>query len=69
VNIPQRIVLIVAVVVLWIILTHIEWLRDAHNDQVWDWQMAFVLGGFWCLTVAAIYFATGKKKCVSWEMF
>ena len=61
-NIGQRIVLIAGAIILWVILTHAGIIRDAQGNQLWDWKTGLVMGGFWCLTVAAIYFATAKKK-------
>jgi hypothetical protein len=67
-NIFQRITLIVGVLVLWIILAKTPTFPSQQISEYgfslarWDWQTGLVRGGFWCLTVVAIYFAVGKRK-------
>ena len=63
-NTPQRIVLIVGAIVLWVMLSNVgsHYYSNERSDRIWDWQTGLVKGGFWCATVAAVYLALGKKK-------
>ena len=67
-NVLQRIVLAVGVLVLWVILANTPTLPAHSTNEYgvvpppWDWPSGLVRGGFWCLTVVAIYFAVGKRK-------
>jgi hypothetical protein len=66
-NIFQRIILAGGTLFLWVILadaTSNPYNLYGHglSGDLWDWKVALVRGGFWVATVAAIYFAVGKKK-------
>ena len=64
-NLAQRIVLIVGATLLVGILVGTESHRYLSNGQwndVWFWQAALVRGLIFCVAIAAVYFAVGKKK-------
>jgi hypothetical protein len=65
-TIIQKAVLVVGAVTLWLIVASVPPLKEV-NSGGWsssrpDWGTALVQGGFWCVTVVAIYFVVGKKK-------